>query len=163
MRDLTKSIFSFSWAMSLFGLRQMGALLAPRNGTSALDAVTRCTEDQLGSLLRPTFRAGDNLQRGLIDLMFSFLTLGAWNPNSMMRTGADAMQRSAQAGANAMQWSAQAAGQAAQAAAAAAAPGMQAMGGMGRVDWAQPQRSGWAQPSGTQASAGWGPMPSTGA
>lgn len=157
MRDLTKSILSFSWAMSLFGLRQMGAILSPGTGTtSAFNAVTRSTESQLGSMLRSTFRAGDNLQRGMVDMMFGMLTLGAWDPNQMMRMGTDMMQRSAQAGAGAMQSSAQAVGQATQAAAASAGmAGMPGMGGMG---------GGWAQPTGSaQASAGWGPMPSTGA
>ena len=139
MRDLTKSILSFSWVMSLFGLRQMGAVFAPGTGTtSAFDKITRCTEDQLGTWMRSTFRAGDSLQRGLVDMMFGFLTLGSWDPNSVVRMGADVMSRTAQAGVSAMQGSVQAAGQAAQAA-------------------------GWTQPSGQQPSAGWGPMPPTGA
>lgn len=161
MRDLTKSILSFSWVMSLFGLRQMGAVLSPGTGTtSAFDSVARSAEGQLGSLLRSTFRAGDNLQRSMVDMMFGFLSLGGWDPSSMMRMGADMANRTAQAGVGAMQGSAQAAGQAAQAAAATAA-------GMGMGSGWPPSAGGaqpfGAQPPGAQASAGWGPMPPTGA
>src|SRR3982751_1201037 len=81
VRDLTKSMLSLSWAMSLFGLKQMAGLLNPQshsNSTSSFEAVTRSAEDQLGPVARSTFRTGDNLQRGLVDLMFSFFTLGLW-------------------------------------------------------------------------------------
>jgi hypothetical protein len=79
VRDLTKSMLSLSWAMSLFGLKQMASLFNPQsNATSSFEAVTRSAEDQLGPVTRSTFRTGDNLQRGLVDLMFSFFTLGLW-------------------------------------------------------------------------------------
>lgn len=83
MRELTKSMLSFSWAMSLFGLKQMADLFVPgSNTTGSFEAVTRCTEDQLGSTTRSAFRAGDNLQRGLVDLTFTLLTFGLWSPGS---------------------------------------------------------------------------------
>ena len=85
MRDLTKSAFSLSWALSLFGLKQMTNILAPREGqsmdsaTRAFEAVTETTEEQLTDSLRATYRAGDNLQRGLVDAMFSFMMpLTSW-------------------------------------------------------------------------------------
>jgi hypothetical protein len=85
MRDLTKSAFSLSWALSLFGLKQVTNILAPREGqsmdsaTRAFEAVTEKTEEQLTDSLRATYRAGDNLQRGLVDAMFSFMTpLTSW-------------------------------------------------------------------------------------
>jgi hypothetical protein len=90
MREMTKSMMSFSWAMSLFGLRQMTCMLMPqswRSATSSFDAVTRCTEDQFGSTTDSLFRAGDSLQRGLVDLMFSMFTLGLAGRNGNGRDG----------------------------------------------------------------------------
>ncbi|HEX6864316.1 MAG TPA: hypothetical protein VF414_15910 [Thermoanaerobaculia bacterium] len=117
MREMTKSMMSFSWAMSLFGLRQMTCMLMPqswKSATSSFDAVTRSTEDQLGSTTDSLFRAGDNLQRGLVDLMFGMFTFGMAGRNgwgggrrdrddggTARRPGqwaADAMRRSANAG-----------------------------------------------------------------
>ncbi len=106
MRELTKSMMSFSWAMSLLGVRQMSCMLMPQSWgstSSSLDSVTRCTEGQLGSVTQSLFRSGDNLQRGMVDLMFNMLTLGGWNGGGnalrqSMQWGADVMQRTAQAG-----------------------------------------------------------------
>jgi hypothetical protein len=169
MRDLTKSMMSFSWAMSMFGLKQALAMLNPQsmgNTASSFEEVTRATESQLGSLTRSTFQAGDRLQRGMIDMAFSLFGWGAWNPNEMMRMGAEAAQRTAQAGVDVMQQSAQAMGQ--------------MMPGSGGLGWNRSSRpggwgssgapgGGWAssgtQPgggwpsSGTQPTSGWGPMP----
>ena len=80
MRDFTKNLFSLSWAMSLFGARQIGNLLNPRQAASgepgpaqALDSVTSAVVDQLGRGLRQTFEVGDLLQGEIIDVMFRFL------------------------------------------------------------------------------------------
>ena len=139
MRDLTKSMMSFSWALSLFGLRQMTCMLTPQswNGaSSSFDHVTRSTEDHLGSVTRSLFRAGDNLQRGMVDLMFNMLSLGRANSG---RTGGDPIRRSVQWGADVMDRSAEAMRQ------AASGPGATAPGTTSR------------QPGET----GWGPMPGT--
>jgi hypothetical protein len=83
MRELTKSVLSLSWAMSLFGLKQAASLLSPgSNAAGSFEAVTRCTEDQLGPTIRSTFRTGDNLQRGLVDLTFSLFSFGLWQPRA---------------------------------------------------------------------------------
>src|SRR6185295_4804971 len=118
MRDLTKSMMSFSWAMSLFGLRQMTCMLMPQSGgstSSSLDSVTRCTENQLGSVTQSMFRSGDNLQRGMVDLMFNMLSLGGWNGSGdalrrSVQWGTDVMQRTVQAGAGVAQQTMSAAG-----------------------------------------------------
>src|SRR5947209_6930771 len=104
MREFTKSMCSFSWAMSLFGAQQMANLFSrpdqnrPRHkATGAFDQVTHATEDQLGDILRETFKAGDRLQRGLVDMMFgSFLTQGL-NPSQAMDVATEAMDRTAEA------------------------------------------------------------------
>lgn len=75
MRELTKSVLSFTWSMSVFGFSQAASLLAPRQAAAAFDDVTRRTEEQLGSFTRPIFTAGDRVQRGLVDLAFRTLGL----------------------------------------------------------------------------------------
>ncbi|HKH50089.1 MAG TPA: hypothetical protein VKM72_36015 [Thermoanaerobaculia bacterium] len=145
MRDLTKSMMSFSWAMSMFGMKQMLDLLNPQNmgrAATSFEEVTRSTESQLGSVTRSTFQAGDRLQRGMIDMAFSLLGWGSWNPNEMMRMGTDAVQRTAQASMDVMQQSAQAMGQ--------------AMPGRGGSGWnGSSQQRGWGG-SGAQQGGGWG-------
>lgn len=82
MRDLTKSVMSYSWSMSLFGVQQLVNLLRPSQATKAFDNVTQATEDEFGDVLKATFTVGDNLQRRLVDLSFSVFTLGgALNPS----------------------------------------------------------------------------------
>jgi hypothetical protein len=81
MRELTKSMLSLSWAMSLLGLKQVAGLFTPgANTAGSFETVTRSAEDQLGPVARSTFRTGDNLQRGLVDLAFSLFTFGLWQP-----------------------------------------------------------------------------------
>jgi haloalkane dehalogenase len=82
MRDFTKNLFSFSWAMSLFGARQLGSLLNPRqtaqgapNASKAFDSVTGAVVDQFGRNLRQTFEVGDKIQGEMVDLFFGFLGL----------------------------------------------------------------------------------------
>ncbi|MEA2604559.1 MAG: hypothetical protein QOF89_5551 [Acidobacteriota bacterium] len=101
MRELTKSMLSFSWVMPLFGMKQMMDMAMPRdpsrpfgNVTDNFEAVTRAAQDQMGGAWSSAFRAGDQIQRGMVDLMFSFFSPDAWNPNRMMRTTSDMMQRS---------------------------------------------------------------------
>jgi hypothetical protein len=138
MRDLTKSMLSLSWALPLFGMKQMMDMAAPRDPsrpfgrvTDSFEAVTRTAQDQLGGAWNSAFRAGDQLQRGMVDLMFSFFSPDAWNPNRMMRTTSDVMQSSMNA-----------AGQMAGAATGAA-----------QGAWSAAGSAASAQPS-----AGWGPV-----
>ena len=77
MRDLTRSMASFSWAMSLYGLEQMANLMSPRRAADAFEAVTRTTEKTLGPGLRSAFQTGDRLQRSMVDLSFSLVGLGS--------------------------------------------------------------------------------------
>lgn len=81
MRELTKSFFSFSWALSLFGVRQAGNLLDPRSWTGRdgapkeLEEVTDATVRQFGDVLRQTFEAGDRIQGEMVDAMFAVFGL----------------------------------------------------------------------------------------
>lgn len=93
MRDLTKSINSFSWAMSLFGVEQMMNLLQPAKAAAAFDAVAEATERQLGDLMKSSFRAGDNFQRGMVDMTMGFMNMEALDPTRWTKMAADAMGR----------------------------------------------------------------------
>ena len=77
MREFTKSMFGCSLALSLFAMKQMANILTPRErgehrgpATKAFDSVTQCAKGQFGSTLQSTFSAMNNLQRGVVDLMF---------------------------------------------------------------------------------------------
>jgi hypothetical protein len=93
MRELIKSVFRFSWAMTLFGMRQAGGVLAPSSagrpggpggpaplggagaGPSAgLDAIAAAARDQLHGPLRGVFESVDRAQRGMVDQAFSVLS-----------------------------------------------------------------------------------------
>jgi hypothetical protein len=149
IRDLTKSMISFSWAMSLFGTKQLANILMPEKATAAFNAVTQATEEQLGDVLKGAFRAGDQLQKGMVDMTFSFLTLEAFNPSRMMKMASDTMRQTM------------------------GAPGQGTQGG---PSGSQERTAGWGPtmgasgqraqggPSGSQEKTpGWGPVPPPGA
>src|SRR5712671_4248343 len=80
MREFTKALFSYSLSLSLFGVKQAANFFTPagRNqigdpATKAFDAVTNATAAQFGGTLHSAFRSLDNVQRGLINLVFSFV------------------------------------------------------------------------------------------
>ena len=58
MRELTKSVFSFSWAMSLFGAQQVAGLFDPGKAAKAFDAVTAAACEELDAPLQALFGAG---------------------------------------------------------------------------------------------------------
>ena len=77
MRDLAKSAMSFSWAVSLFGMRQMTEALIPSKSEAAAHAfepVTKAAVDTFGGALKTVYQAGDALQRGTIDVFFGLLS-----------------------------------------------------------------------------------------
>ena len=78
MREFVKSSSSLMLALSLFGLKQIENLVAPRESDDttgraarAMNSITDATVDQFGDTLQGTFRAVDNVQRGLIAVGFS--------------------------------------------------------------------------------------------
>jgi hypothetical protein len=100
MRELTKSMLSFSWAMPLYGMKQMLNLSMPRDmsrpfgeAADGFNAVAGAMRERLGPTMKSLFAAGDQAQRGLVDVAFSF-GFGAFDPNVWMRMGSDLMQRS---------------------------------------------------------------------
>jgi len=75
MRELTKSMLSYTWGVSMFGVQQIANLLMPGNekpmskATASFDQVTTATVDQLGTTARSAFRMCDQLQRVMVDMM----------------------------------------------------------------------------------------------
>ena len=102
MRELTKSLMSYTWAMSVFGVQQVVNLLTPGNGdlwgkaAHAFENVTDATTKTFGGAMTETFKAGDLLQHGMIDIMFGGLTLGL-NPNRWIRLGREVAPRTGEA------------------------------------------------------------------
>jgi hypothetical protein len=100
MREFTKSMVSFSWAMSLLGLQQMANLFTrqdpnrPKHKTTeTFDNVTQATEGQLGDILKETFKAGDKLQRQMVNIMFGSFMPRGMNPGQMMGMASNTMQQ----------------------------------------------------------------------
>src|SRR6185436_6840677 len=98
MRELAKSLSSFSWALSLFGAQQMLRLLRDplAGGTSGrgLEPVTRAAQGSLDGTFQRTFAAGDQVQRSALDLAFSLASPDAWEPSRLAALSSRALQQS---------------------------------------------------------------------
>jgi hypothetical protein len=96
IRELTKSTMSFSWALTLLGLKQAGNLFRPgqqRTG-NLLMPMTQVTVDQLDNSLKGVYRTGENLQACAVDMAFAWMNPINWfNPNAWMRSFTGAGQR----------------------------------------------------------------------
>jgi hypothetical protein len=93
MRELTKSLFTFSLTMSLFGVKQLSHLLNPAGGPSpglkmkeAFDSLSGVAQQQFGETFQETFQAGDEMQRKMVDMMYGLLES---DRNGMTRTPAN--------------------------------------------------------------------------
>ena len=88
MRDVTKSLLSTSWAMSLFGVKQMINLVKEdeqsRGTTEAFDAATQATGEDFDDMIHSLFAVGDELQREIIDLLATSMTTQALNPMNLL-------------------------------------------------------------------------------
>jgi hypothetical protein len=80
MKEFTKSLFSYSLAITFFGFKQLDNMMSsgPLDGRKpraieALDTLTACTLGQLGETLTDSFSAVDHLQRGVVELMFGVM------------------------------------------------------------------------------------------
>jgi hypothetical protein len=93
-------MLSFSWSMSLFGMQQLGNLLArpdpnqPKSKTAeAFDNVTRTTEEHLGDVLKESFKAGDKFQRAMVDMIFQGWRSQGMGQGGIMQAATDAMRQ----------------------------------------------------------------------
>src|SRR5256714_1403133 len=148
VRELTKSAFSFSWAMSMFGAQQMANFFRPTKAAQSFQQVTSATEAELDQALKQVFRMGDDVQRRMVDVLFGAFTQGGLgNGRTSQTAGRDASVTSPPP-PQASQPAAQASSQVAQSSSlgwsAIPVPGSQ-----------EPQSAGAAQPvgSGDQAQA----------
>ena len=84
MQDLTKSLSSFAWDMTVFGMQQtlnvfgLGQPGSWNRATDALENVTQATTKEVSDSMRAVFKSGDSLQRGMVDLLFAPARLGNW-------------------------------------------------------------------------------------
>jgi hypothetical protein len=91
MRDLTKSVTSYTWAMSVFGVQQMFNLLGLggsgswNRSTHSFNNVTEATAKEMGDTMRAVFRSGDTLQRGVVDLFLAPFSFGNWTSGGQRR------------------------------------------------------------------------------
>lgn len=170
MREFTKSMTSYAWAMSLFGLQQMANVFRPEKATAAFNNVTKATEEEFGGALKATFHAGDSLQKGLVDVTFGVFTLGmldrggantsdiARQTGEAFRQGGRVVNRAVEAISKTVQTGTSAVAGAAQ----------QTSGGWGAMPGTTPQPQAPPRPSAappksatppTGGQQGWGPMP----
>lgn len=96
MREFTKSMMSYTWAMSVFGVQQVFNVFRPAKAAQSFDSVTKATEEELGDALKAAFHAGDNVQKGLVDVTFGVLTLGTSGQGGATAT-ADVAQQTGEA------------------------------------------------------------------
>lgn len=103
MRELVKSLSSLSWALSLFGARQvLDVVRGPRAGTDpwsaeSLGAVTQAAEGTLDGFFQRTFEAGDQVQRSAVDLAFSLASREALEPNRIVALSSQFLRQSSSA------------------------------------------------------------------
>jgi hypothetical protein len=88
MRELAKSAFSFSWALSLLGVDQAINLVRPghKSTSDVFEPITQVAVNQLDDSMRSMYRFGDNLQTRMFDMAFSWMNpsemakMSNWNP-----------------------------------------------------------------------------------
>lgn len=88
MRELTKSMLGFSWAVGLFGFQQLTKMMTsasePSEVTIAqLDDVAHAAERHLSDSFAGQFRAGDEWQRRVVDALFDAASLRSFDPRSL--------------------------------------------------------------------------------
>lgn len=69
IRNYLKSMFSFSWAQSLLGLKQIGGLVSPAQSAPSFDRVAHSAESELSEPLRNVFQVSDRLQHQAADIL----------------------------------------------------------------------------------------------
>ena len=89
--NICSSALGFSWAMSVFGAQQMTGLFAPASSKS-FHNLKRATEAELTEPFRAAFRAGDFLQRGMLDMARGGLSGQIFDPARWMRMFSNIMQ-----------------------------------------------------------------------
>lgn len=110
MRELTKSMISYAWANSLFGMQQVLNMFNPPRGdqkspvTTAFDNVSAAATSQLSPSMKAAFDSAEGFQRSMVNMMFDVMDPGRWASmgSRMMDQTAMGARRAAQAGVDAM-------------------------------------------------------------
>ncbi|MEM1203388.1 MAG: hypothetical protein AAGN66_09195 [Acidobacteriota bacterium] len=97
LREFTKSMFRFSWAMGMLGVEQASNMLQRQKGVErsaeSLDAVSHAATRHLSETTHNVFRAGDHLQSGVVDSMSKVAT-GSWSqPGKVMNDAWETLDR----------------------------------------------------------------------
>jgi len=100
VREIIKSMISFSLAVPLLGVKQITSLLshkdpgkAGRDVASTLDAVTQTAQQRMGGRIEGLYRGGDIVQRSVVDLIARSVGVGGASQaadGSQERTVSDA-------------------------------------------------------------------------
>ena len=88
MRELAKSMVGFSMSVGLFGLQQLGRAItpdaAPPETTAAqLDDVAHTAQRYLSDQYAEQFRAVDEWQRRVIDMIFDATSMRSFDPRAI--------------------------------------------------------------------------------
>ncbi len=104
MRELAKSFFGFSLAMSLFGLEQLGNLLSEKRSGNRQDRIKGDLDDvreamgrRFSGRVQNIYESGDRLQREMVDLTFDIFKADNWKPERVVDLAADLAEKSAEA------------------------------------------------------------------
>jgi hypothetical protein len=156
VQELTKSMTSFTWAMTVFGVQQtlnifgMGQAGSWDRSREAFDHVTQATTKEVSDTMRAIFSSGDTVQRGMVDLLFAPARLGNWGDGRRDRARSGGSADSARADG----WI--------DSAARAATAGTQAMGeaaaATARATYPPGDATGRSSGPSSERSTGWGPV-----
>jgi hypothetical protein len=159
MRDLTKSMASYTWAMSVYSAQQMMSLMTPQKATDSFDKVTAATVNEMDNALKETFQVGDRIQRGMVDIMMGSLGMFGLDPGRWLNAGASVMQQSMGAMQRATEGAAKAAQRAASATPGFRTPPAPSGTPTGRTSQASTNPPAPGAPTGSSQPLGWSPMP----
>jgi len=93
VREFTKSVISYGWASTVFQVQQLANVMTtnPDTGnsaaTDAYNELARATAQQLGPALHATYRAGDAMQRSMVNVMFGMVGMGSDSPSGNRQSG----------------------------------------------------------------------------
>lgn len=89
MREVAKSMVGLSWAVSLFGFQQITKAMTtspaqPEAATAAeVEEVSRAVQSHLFGAAAMQFRAGDEWQRRLVDVIFDAASMQSLDPRKI--------------------------------------------------------------------------------
>ena len=99
LADFTKSVASFSWALSVFGVSQAGKVFKglptsdpTQSATASNDAVTKTIKEQFDANDNTAFSTVNGVSNALIGLTFSFFTPSTFNPTTILQTSQNVLR-----------------------------------------------------------------------